>query len=266
LEFTPYIGEVALSLVWSGFSLFTPNVTPRGVGEIYGAPLEVASREIAVPFAGGHVRPKLPSSAGTGQNREGEDRRARVALTRPYLKPPHSLSHSQRQPPERRKPIATNPQPQTSNPPIPSSSTPGGHGLLLRRRDRRLFRPHPGRQAPRRCPAVRLCLPLRGRHRRQAAPPRRLQIRAGHQTRRPRRRRRKFSSRLACCGLTSHPLLVCALTAHALVPVLRRMTCRWSGTRRQTSKPRPCSTKSSSTYVHLSPRNLAWFYAVAAEL
>jgi hypothetical protein len=38
------------------------------------------------------------------------------------------------------------------------------------------------------------------------------------------------------------------------VLALCRMTCRWSGTRLPTSRRRPCSTRSSSTYVHSSFR------------
>jgi hypothetical protein len=128
---------------------------------------------------------------------------------------------------------------------IPSSSTPPepghGHGLLLRHLHRRLLHPH--RQAPRRTPRAALPLLLSRAPRSLQAPPprRRHQIRPDQPLRRPRRRSGDPPIPPPRIRFGFAPF-----SPPSLAHVLCRTICRWSGTRRPTSTPRPSSTRSLS--------------------
>ena len=176
-----------------------------------------------------------------------------MAQTRPYLKPPRSLSHSHPQHPRKGNPSHQIPNPKPPIHPHPlraamacsfaaattvsSAPTPASRPLAA---------------APQSVSVARSAVATAARPLRLAA------SRSARATRLVARAGGVVSSLASCLalpyyGFASHPLLLCTHGSRPCASALLcRMTCRWSGTRLQTSRPRLCSTRSSSTYVHLS--------------
>ena len=178
-----------------------------------------------------------------------------MALTRPYLKPPHSLSHSHPQHPRKENPSRQIPNPQPPIHPSPPHPLRAAMACSFAAATTVSSAPTPAARplaaAPQSVSVARSAVATAARPLRLAASrsarATRLVARAGGVVSSPR-----FLPRLTVLRVCFSPPFYFALTALALVPLLCRMTCRWSGTRLQTSRPRPCSTRSSSTYVHLS--------------